>query len=171
MRKPSQMGGGEFEYHPEKLEEKINQRMDYLEKECEIVETFINERALKYMSSSLGTIEGYKEYILKELVKDFRGCEVKFRRAFKPTMDERLKDHLKFYRLIINGYEHKCCATCINRKYEEYEMWNGLKDYDLMCKQHEDNTSKCSKYEKDLSVEEDTFKMIKNFILNEYEEE
>lgn len=72
MRKPSQMGGGRFEYHPEQLEEKINQRMEYLEKECEIVETFINERALKYMSSSLGTIEGYKGYILRELVKDFR---------------------------------------------------------------------------------------------------
>jgi len=66
------MGGGEYEYHPEKLEEKINKRMDYLEKECEIVETFINERALKYMSSSLGTIEGYKEYILRELVMNFR---------------------------------------------------------------------------------------------------
>ena len=72
MKKSSQMGGGEYEYHPEKLEEKINKRMDYLEKECEIVETFINERALKYMSSSLGTIEGYKEYILRELVMNFR---------------------------------------------------------------------------------------------------
>lgn len=72
MRKPSQMGGGEFEYHPEKLEEKINQRKDYLEKECEIVERFINERALKYMSSSLGTIEGYKGYILRELMMKFR---------------------------------------------------------------------------------------------------
>lgn len=72
MRKPSQMGGGRFEYHPEELEEIINKRMDYLDKECEIVEKFINERALKYMSSSLGTIEGYKGYILRELLKRFR---------------------------------------------------------------------------------------------------
>lgn len=72
MKKPSQMGGGEYEYHPEKLEEDINKRMEYLEKECEIVETFINERALKYMSSSLGTIEGYKGYVLRELLIKFK---------------------------------------------------------------------------------------------------
>ena len=72
MRKQSQMGGGRFEYHPEELEERINKRMDYLDKECEIVEKFINERALKYMSSSLGTIEVYKGYILVELLKRFR---------------------------------------------------------------------------------------------------
>lgn len=72
MRKQSQMGGGEFEYHPEELEEKINKRMEYLEDEYEVVRTIINERALKYMSLGLGTIEGYKEYILRELVKDFR---------------------------------------------------------------------------------------------------
>lgn len=72
MRKQSQMGGGRFEYHPEELEERINKRMDYLDKECEIVEKFINERALKYMSSSLGTIEGYKGYVLRELLKRFR---------------------------------------------------------------------------------------------------
>lgn len=72
MRKQSQMGGGEFEYHPEELEEKINKRMEYLENEYEIVRAIINERALKYMSLGLGTIEGYKEYILRELVKDFR---------------------------------------------------------------------------------------------------
>jgi len=95
---------------------------------------------------------------------------VKFRRIFKPTMDERLKDHLRFYRLIIDGYEHKWCTTCIHRENEEYEMWNWLKDYDLICSQNKDTTSKCDKYEKDLSVEEDVFKMIKDFILNEYKE-
>lgn len=72
MRKQSQMGGGRFEYHPEELDERIARRNDYLEDEYETVRTIINERALKYMTLGLGTIEGYKEYILRELVKDFR---------------------------------------------------------------------------------------------------
>lgn len=67
------MGGGEYEYHPEKLEEDINKRREYLEKEFEDINNRINEGALKYIKAGLGTLEGYKEYILKELVKDFRG--------------------------------------------------------------------------------------------------
>lgn len=66
------MGGGEYEYHPEKLEEDINKRREYLEKEFEDINNRINEGALKYIKESLGTLEGYKEYILKELVKEFR---------------------------------------------------------------------------------------------------
>lgn len=66
------MGGGEYEYHPEKLEEDINKRQVYLEKEFEDINNRINEGALKYIKAGLGTLEGYKEYILKELVKDFR---------------------------------------------------------------------------------------------------
>lgn len=67
------MGGGQYEYHPEKLEEDINKRREYLEKEFEDINKRINEGALKYIKAGLGTLEGYKEYILKELVKDFRG--------------------------------------------------------------------------------------------------
>lgn len=96
---------------------------------------------------------------------------MKFRRAFKPTMDERLDDHLRFYALILDGYENKWCTTCTHRRIEECKMWNGLVDYDLMCSNNEDVTLGCDKYEKDLSVKEDVFNTIKDFILNEYKEE
>lgn len=71
--KASQMGGGEFEYNPNGLEEKINKRREYLEKEFKDINKRINKGALKYMKESLGTLEGYKEYILRELIKNFRG--------------------------------------------------------------------------------------------------
>lgn len=72
MRKQSQMGGGRFEYHPEELDERFDKRNKYLDNEYEEVKTIINERALKYMATGLGTFEGYKEYILRELVMNFR---------------------------------------------------------------------------------------------------
>lgn len=72
MRKPSQMGGGRFEYQPEELDERFNKRNEYLDDEFEEVKNIINERAFKYMATGLGTFEGYKEYILRELVINFR---------------------------------------------------------------------------------------------------
>lgn len=72
MRKLSQMGGGRFEYNSEELDERFNKRNKYLDNEFEEVKTIINERAFKYMASGLGTLEGYKEYILRELIIDFR---------------------------------------------------------------------------------------------------
>ena len=33
----------------------------------------INNRPLKYTELGLGSIEGYKEYVLKKLIEDFRG--------------------------------------------------------------------------------------------------
>ena len=66
------MGGGEFEYNPDILEGKITRRSKYLEDEFEAINKRINEGALNYMKLGLGTLEGYKEYILRELIKDFR---------------------------------------------------------------------------------------------------
>lgn len=67
------MGGGEFEYNPNTLEEKINQRQEYLKNEVDTTIELINNRALKYTELGLGSIEGYKEYVLKKLIEDFRG--------------------------------------------------------------------------------------------------
>lgn len=67
------MGGGEFEYNPNTLEEKINQRQEYLKNEVDRTIELINNRALKYTELGLGSIEGYKEYVLKKLIEDFRG--------------------------------------------------------------------------------------------------
>lgn len=72
MKKYSQMGGGEFEYNPDALEEKINKRKKYLESEFKIIHKRINEGALNYMKESLGALESYKEYIVRELIKDLR---------------------------------------------------------------------------------------------------
>lgn len=86
---------------------------------------------------------------------------MKLRELSKLNMDDRLRNYLIYYGLIIYEYENKYCATCIHRKSEEYKI----------CNRHDKLTFKCSEYEKDLKVEENAFKIIKEFILNEYKED
>lgn len=70
MKKLSNMGGGEFEYIPQALEEKISKRYTYLFNDLESIKHRIDTGAKTYMQLGLGSLEGYKEYIIRELVKD-----------------------------------------------------------------------------------------------------
>lgn len=68
MRKNSAMGGGEFEYIPEKLEEKkfIEERHNQLEK-------ILNDFAMEYAKQGLGDSENFKRELLRISVLKLRG--------------------------------------------------------------------------------------------------
>lgn len=89
---------------------------------------------------------------------------MKVRKEFKLTMDDRLDRHLRFYALMLDGYRDRLCFTCVHRRTEDCKLWNGSK-------YNESDEHYCVEYKKDLSVREDAFKTIKDFILNEYKED
>lgn len=89
---------------------------------------------------------------------------MKIRKEFKPNMDERLDRHLRLYAQVLDGYVNRLCFTCVHRRSEDCKMWRGSKCY-------ESDEHYCIEYKKDLSVRENAFDTIKDFILNEYKED
>lgn len=75
MKKYSVMGGGEFEFNPSKLDEKIAKRENFYNNAFIIINSFIDANASHYQKLGLGTQENFKEEIIKRLIKDFRGID------------------------------------------------------------------------------------------------
>lgn len=75
MRKSSNMGGGEFEFAPNKLDEKLEKRRIYQDNCFRAVNKIIDSYSKDYIDMSLGTRENFKEEIVKRLVKQIRGLE------------------------------------------------------------------------------------------------
>lgn len=73
MRKNSAMGGGEFEYIPEKLEEKIYRRESFYEEKHNQLEKILNDFAMEYAKQSLGDSENFKRELLRMSVLELRG--------------------------------------------------------------------------------------------------
>ena len=75
MKKYSAMGGGEFEFNPSKLDEKVARRENFYNNAFNIINSFIDANARHNQKLSLGTPENFKEEIIKRLIKDFRGID------------------------------------------------------------------------------------------------
>nr|WP_302597831.1 hypothetical protein [uncultured Cellulosilyticum sp.] len=73
MKKYSAMGGGEFEFNPSKLDEKVAKRENFYNNAFISTNNFINANARHYQKLGLGTQENFKEEIIRRLIKDFRG--------------------------------------------------------------------------------------------------
>lgn len=69
------MGGGEFEFNPSKLDEKVAKREKFYNNAFVNINNFINVHARHYKKLGLGTQENFKEEIIKRLIKDFRGID------------------------------------------------------------------------------------------------
>lgn len=91
-----------------------------------------------------------------------------FRKTFKPTLDEQLENHLKYYALCLNLYKNKNCSTCKHSEIKDTMCWNGLKDFYIECKFDNSTLEKCTKYECSDNLKKDAFNRIKIFILEEY---
>lgn len=92
-----------------------------------------------------------------------------FRKTFKPTWDEQLENHLKYYALCLDLYENKDCSTCKYYEIKDAVCWNGLKDLYIECKLDSSNTlEKCTKYEYSDDLKKEAFNQIKIFILEKY---
>lgn len=72
MRKQSNMGGGEFEFEPHKLEERFNKRKAFLESANEEFIRNLNKCAMEYQRQGLGAYEHCKEDIVRALVMELR---------------------------------------------------------------------------------------------------
>lgn len=57
-----------------------------------------------------------------------------FRRIFKPTFDEKLKDSLYLYHLLLCSKEKRNCNTCANSYTIETYVAGGVKDFITECK-------------------------------------
>ena len=75
MKKCSAMGGGEFEFNPSKLDEKIVKRESFYNNAFISINNFINANAKHYQKLGLGIEENFKEEIIRRLIKDFRGID------------------------------------------------------------------------------------------------
>lgn len=75
MKKCSAMGGGEFEFNPSKLDEKVGKRESFYNNAFISINNFINANAKHYQKLGLGIEENFKEEIIKRLIKDFRGID------------------------------------------------------------------------------------------------
>ena len=73
MKRYSAMGGGEFEFNPSKLDEKIAKRESFYNNAFISINNLINANARHYQKLGLGMQESFKEEIIKRLIKDFRG--------------------------------------------------------------------------------------------------
>ena len=56
-----------------------------------------------------------------------------FRRIFKPTFDEKLKDSLYLYHLLLCSKEKRNCNTCANSYTIETYVVGGVKDFITEC--------------------------------------
>ncbi|MGL6184855.1 MAG: hypothetical protein ACRC1T_05695 [Clostridium chrysemydis] len=73
MRKNSAMGGGEFEFNPDNLEEKIDKRMKFFKEKHEELEKFLTETAFEYSRLGLGDFDNCKKELLRRTVLKMRG--------------------------------------------------------------------------------------------------
>lgn len=72
MKKFSAMGGGEFEYCPHKLDEKVTKRVNYIEDSYKHIKQELDKVCIEYQKSGLGTFEGIREDIVRLLVLEMR---------------------------------------------------------------------------------------------------
>lgn len=72
MRKGSSMGGGEFEFNPDKLEEKIDKRLKFTYEKTNEVRNFLDAIGLEYTKAGLGDYKEIRKQILKKLVLELR---------------------------------------------------------------------------------------------------
>ena len=72
MRKGSSMGGGEFEFNPHKLEEKIHKRLKFTYEKTNEVRNLLDTIGLEYMDAGLGNYKEIRKEILKKLVLELR---------------------------------------------------------------------------------------------------
>lgn len=75
MRKKSNMGGGEFEFEPSKLDKRLVERKHRQESDVAMINRILDAHCKRYQADGLGNFENHKEYILQRLVKDFRGIK------------------------------------------------------------------------------------------------
>lgn len=85
-----------------------------------------------------------------------------FRKTFKPTKDEKLKDYLFIYHILLNSIENQNCSTCKNRIEENFEI-NGIVDFSLECKFNKSKEN-CNSYEYDATVLDYVFNLIKDLL-------
>lgn len=72
MKKQSMMGSSEFELEPQKLEEKINARNEFIENSFNEIEKHINNLTSEYMRAGLGSYDSFRKAIVKKLVIKFQ---------------------------------------------------------------------------------------------------
>ena len=72
MRKGSSMGGGEFEFNPHKLEEKIHKRLKFTYEKTNEDRNLLDTIGLEYMEAGLGNYKEIRKEILKKLVLELR---------------------------------------------------------------------------------------------------
>lgn len=92
-----------------------------------------------------------------------------FRKTFKPTLDEQLENHLKYYTLCLDLYKNEDCSTCKHSEIKDTWHWNGLKDFYIKCNLDNNTLEKCVMYECSDNLKKDAFNRIKNFILENYD--
>ena len=91
---------------------------------------------------------------------------VSFRKTFKPTFEEELKNYLYLYHLSLKAYENKECSTCKHCFYNEELHIGGIIDHREECMLNENNVNKdCKEYIVDEKHKNDIFNIIKEFVL------
>lgn len=94
-----------------------------------------------------------------------------FRRNFKPTKDEKLKDFLYLYHLNMVSKENQDCCTCVNKNIIETYNIGGVKDFYTECNLNFNegisDKNNCEKYKCDNSNFDDIIDCIKNLLMGD----
>ena len=72
MRKQSLMGSSEFEYQPNKLDEKIGRRNNFMNYAIREMQGKLDSLGCNYQRNGLGAIENFQKEIIIELLKEWR---------------------------------------------------------------------------------------------------
>lgn len=65
------MGSSEFEFNPNLLDERINNRELFFNQQLKNINNYINEVCIEYKKRGLGNFENAKGYLLRELLKRY----------------------------------------------------------------------------------------------------
>lgn len=72
MRKQSLMGSSEFEYNPEKLDEKVDNRKSFINNSINSIQKELDEYAKEYCSKGYGTIQNFQRDVISGLLKEWK---------------------------------------------------------------------------------------------------
>jgi hypothetical protein len=67
----SMMGSSEFEFNPNLLDERINNRESFFNQQLKNIDNYINGVCTEYQKIGLGNFENAKGYLLRELLKRY----------------------------------------------------------------------------------------------------
>lgn len=72
MRKQSLMGSSEFEYNPEKLDEKVDNRKSFINNSINSIQKELDVYSKEYCIKEYGTIQNFQRDVISGLLKEWK---------------------------------------------------------------------------------------------------